>query len=255
MIKPHNLNPFHALILKVGAANRFQYQIYTVFALKWLMAGLLLMSLNFLFLTRYFTCPEPYYHNDECQKWVCKLPEQQWKHYLKDPPESLVYEFEWYVCHKEWIISLTQSMMYLGSFVGYAILPFFSDNFGRKRSEMLSWLIAVAGVIILSSSLSMVQVGIGLFFCGMGINTAINLHYTFIKEFVVGHTKEVMIITLQIMFSLGVLLTALIAMLVQNWRVQCATFFALPIILLLYGYTYLEETPGFSLAEGHNVLL
>lgn len=255
MIKSPDLNPFQALLLRVGHANKFQYQIYAVFALKWLIAGLFLMSLNFLFLTEEFTCTEEEAPKDFCKEWVCQHREEFWKLHLKNPPRSLAYEFEWYVCGREWVVSLTQSMMYLGSFTGYVTLPFIADNFGRKRSEMISWLIAVFGIVTLSTSMSMAQAGIGLFFCGMGINTAINLHYTFLKEFVIGHTKEIMIITLQIMFSLGVLLTALLAMYVPNWRIACVAFFAIPIVLLLYGYVYIEETPEFSLSKGYNVLL
>lgn len=243
MIKAPGLNPFQALLLRVGHANRFQYRIYAVFALKWLMAGVFLMSLNFLFLTEDFTCGSSEASKTQCNEWVCKQPKSVWRKHLLNPPKSLAYEFDWYVCDLQWVVSLTQSMMYLGSFTGYVTLPFFADNFGRKRSELLSWLIAVVGIVTLSASLSVVQAGIGLFLCGMGINTAINLHYTFIKEFVVGITKEIMIITLQIMFSLGVMLTALLAMYVRDWRISCIVFFAVPIVLLLFGYAFIEETP------------
>jgi MFS family permease len=66
-------------------------------------------------------------------------------------------------------------MLYIGSFMGYVTLPYFADNFGRKKADLVSWSVAIAGIVILSCSFSIYQVGIGLFLCGMGINTAIHL--------------------------------------------------------------------------------
>jgi MFS family permease len=80
-------------------------------------------------------------------------------------------------------------MLYLGSFTGYIILSYFADNFGRKQMHLVSWLIAIAGIITLTCSFSIQHVGVGLFLCGMGINTSITLQFTFIKEFVYGNAK------------------------------------------------------------------
>jgi hypothetical protein len=55
--------------------------------------------------------------------------------------------------------------------------------------HLVSWLIAIAGIITLTCSFSIQHVGVGLFLCGMGINTSITLQFTFIKEFVYGNAK------------------------------------------------------------------
>jgi MFS family permease len=156
--------------------------MYIIFALKWFIAGFLFTSLNFLFLAAKFTCDISESSSEECKKWVCSHDDEQfWREHLSSIPKSLSYEFGYYICTKEWIVSMTQSLLYWGSFVGYVTLPYFADNFGRKRCDFISWLIGITGIIILSISFSIEQAGVGLFLCGMGINVSINLSYTFIK--------------------------------------------------------------------------
>jgi MFS family permease len=130
------------------------------------------------------------------------------------------------------------------------VFPFVADNFGRKKSESISWCIAAAGAILLACSFNIVMAGIGLFLCGLGSNSAINLHYTFIKEFVIGRARDIMIISLQITFSLGVCAIAFVAMLIPNWRIITICFFAVPMLLLVFTYRFVEETPEFNIIQG-----
>lgn len=146
--------------------------------------------------------------------------------------------------------------MYWGSFAGYIGFPFVADNFGRKRAEEIAWIMACVGAVILACSFNIPVAAVGLFLCGLGTNSAITLHYTFIKEFVVGKVRDIMIISLQITFSLGVCMIALVGLLVPNWRLISIIFFAVPmLVLLLTGRRWVEETPEFSIQRGHDVLL
>lgn len=54
---------------------------------------------------------------------------------------------------------------------------------------MAAWLINIGGMILLISSLNLYMVGIGSFFMGLGTNAAITLHYTFLKELLVGKMR------------------------------------------------------------------
>lgn len=205
-----------------------------------------LMSLNFLFYTEDFVCQNGENGSTDCNDWVCDNgAEDFWRSHLKSTPESLSYVFGWYICDKEWVTSLIQSLTYWGSFVGFVVFPFIADNFGRKRAEGISWVIAVVGAIILACAWNIVVAGIGLFLCGLGTNSAINLHYTFIKEYVVGKLRDIMIISLQITFSLGVCAIAFFSMYIPNWRMLSIFLFAIPMTLLLASYRFVEETPEF----------
>lgn len=67
--------------------------------------------------------------------------------------------------------------MYFGSFIGYLTLSSISDNYGRKTSLVLSMAIAAFGSIIVSSSINIIMLSIGLIFCGIGINPSIGTIY------------------------------------------------------------------------------
>jgi hypothetical protein len=65
-------------------------------------------------------------------------------------------------------------------------MPHVADNKGRKMAEALSWRIAIFGSCTLLASPNLWLVGIGSFLMGFGCNSCITLHYSFIKELVVG---------------------------------------------------------------------
>jgi MFS family permease len=137
------------------------------------------------------------------------------------------------VCSKEWISSLLQSFSYLGSLFGYIIMPLVADNKGRKTAEFISWFITVSGCGILLISMNIPLVGIGSFLMGFGSNSAIILHYSFIKELVVDKLGQRMMIFLQISFSLGVFLIALTSWLISDWKYSLGMITTISSLILL----------------------
>jgi MFS family permease len=123
------------------------------------------------------------------------------------------------VCGNEWLSSLLQSFSYIGSFIGFIVMPFFADNFGRRQAERVSWVINIVGLIILGSSVNLPMVSIGSFLMGLGTNSTITLHYTFIKSLMVGKMRERSFLILQVMFSIGLSFVALSSMLIADWKV------------------------------------
>ena len=94
------------------------------------------------------------------------------------------------------------------------------------------------------------MVGIGSFLMGMGTNAAITLHYTFLKELILGTFRERSFIALQVMFSLGVSLVALASMLISTWKIVAGFFILVPSIIVIFFSVIVEETPNFSLKKG-----
>lgn len=136
------------------------------------------------------------------------------------------------VCSKQWISSLLQSCSYLGSLIGYIVMPLIADNKGRKIAELSSWIITVLGCFILLISMNLELVGIGSFMMGFGTNAAINLHYSFIKELVVDKLSQSMMIFLQVSFSIGIFLIAMVSWLIPDWKVSLGLTILLPSALL-----------------------
>lgn len=137
------------------------------------------------------------------------------------------------VCSKEWIGSLLQSIAYLGSLIGYIIMPLVADNKGRKTAEFIAWSLTIVGCGVLLLSTNIPMIAIGNFFMGFGSNAATILHYSFLKELVVDKLGQRMMIFLQISFSFGVFLIALMSWLITDWKYNLAAITIISSLVLL----------------------
>ena len=121
---------------------------------------------------------------------------------------------------------------------------------------MISWILNIGGIIILISSVNLYMVGIGSFLMGFGANAATTLHYTFLKELLVGSFRERSYIIIQISFSIGIAAIAFLSMLIPNWKIIAGFFILLPCLLIIpFSLWIVEETPNFSLKAGKHELL
>jgi MFS family permease len=68
---------------------------------------------------------------------------------------------------------------YSGAILGFLIVSFFSDNFGRKISLVLAWGICVIGSLLVTFGYETTIIGIGLFLSGFGSDAAINITYLY----------------------------------------------------------------------------
>lgn len=159
------------------------------------------------------------------------------------------------VCSKEWVASSLQSLSYVGSLVGYLIMSHVGDNLGRKKAEYVAWAFCILGQVVMLISANLWMVGIGSFFLGFGANAAITLHYSFLKELVLGKTRERMIIAIQIAFSLGLSLISALSYLIHEWKVTLGVFILIPSVAVTFAFRFVEETPEFSLKEGTKALV
>lgn len=72
-------------------------------------------------------------------------------------------------------------MVFVGSLIGFFIIPFIADNMGRRIAMIISWIICTIGVIILVFANSIFLIGAGYFLAGLGSNPAITLCFSFIN--------------------------------------------------------------------------
>lgn len=94
-----------------------------------------------------------------------------------------MFEFEpiYLICELEYIVTILKSMIFLGSLIGFFIIPYLADNWGRKKAMQISWGICTFGIVLVSFSSSPSMIGIGYFLAGFGANPAITLCYSFIN--------------------------------------------------------------------------
>ena len=112
-------------------------------------------------------------------------------------------------------------------------MSYVADNYSRKETEKWSWIICIIGIGVLISSVNLYMVSLGTILIGLGTNAATNLHYTFLKEFMVGSYRSTSIVSIQILFSLGISLISLVSLLFSNWKIMLFFFIAIPSIILL----------------------
>ena len=64
---------------------------------------------------------------------------------------------------------------YVGSLIGFFLFSSLADNWGRKPSIGLSWLVASVGGIIMWLSPNWELAALGYFLAGLGVNPAITI--------------------------------------------------------------------------------
>ena len=67
-------------------------------------------------------------------------------------------------------------ILYVGTFAGYLIFLFFTDNFGRKFSLVMTWSVTMFGISLLCLAPNITVANIGLFLAGMGCESAIRIN-------------------------------------------------------------------------------
>lgn len=135
---------------------------------------------------------------------------------------------------------MLQSTSYIGSLSGYLFMAYIGDNFGRKKSEMYSWIVCIVGQIVLLTSVNLYMVAIGSIMLGFGANAAITMHYSFFKELVLGKTRERMIIGIQLAFSLGIALISLLSYFISEWKYTLGFFILIPSIAAMFAFIIVE---------------
>lgn len=72
-------------------------------------------------------------------------------------------------------------MVFIGSLIGFFIIPFIADNLGRKVAMQSAWAICTVGVLLLFIGNSVGLIAAGYFLAGLGSNPAITLCFSFIN--------------------------------------------------------------------------
>jgi hypothetical protein len=120
----------------------------------WFLTACLLLGMNFFF-DDSFTCKDPILADkDDCQTYVCSLPSWARPDAIAEHAPSIIFEFNNYlICpdHKT-IVSVLQDMMFVGSLVGFFVIPFIADNFGARLALKIAWGLATVAIPLVAFS-------------------------------------------------------------------------------------------------------
>ena len=94
-------------------------------------------------------------------------------------------------------------MTYLGSLIGFFVLTYIADNWGRRPAIMIAWSIYALGVLCISLADSPHMIGMGFLFSGAGCNPAVTICYSFINEQCLGHKRQYFSVGIQVFLAIG----------------------------------------------------
>lgn len=115
---------------------------------------------------------------------------------------------------------------------------------------LLSYGIGTIGMLIVGFSQNLIMAGIGLFFSGLGCNTAVNICFYFITETVENKLRQKHSVLIQAIFSLAGVLNVLAYYFIRRWRFIYWGFYIIPSILIVIAvFFFIKETPFFLIVN------
>lgn len=153
-----------------------------------------------------------------------------------------------YVCKFTYIVTVLESLVYIGSLIGFFLFPYIADNWGRKKAMHISWACCTLGVILLATAKEVSMVAIGEFLAGFGGNPGITFSFSFINEQSLGKSRQYFCIGVQIAFAIGEALLGLLFFEIPNWR-TVAYILLVPVAVVNILLFFLVESPKFMISK------
>lgn len=150
------------------------------------------------------------------------------------------------MCDKAYIITILTSLVFIGSLIGFFIIPYLADNWGRKKALFVAWGSCTIGVVSFAFANDINMVAVGQFLAGFGGNPAITLSYSFINEQSLGKSRQYFSIGIQIAYAVGEALLGLIFYYIPYWRTVAIIVLG-PFVVINFLIFYLEESPKFMI--------
>ncbi|XP_066533367.1 solute carrier family 22 member 2 [Hoplias malabaricus] len=164
--------------------------------------------------------------------------------------QSFVTEFD-LVCDDAWLVDMFQAALGVGFLVGSITIGYLADKFGRKMSFLVSNVLnAVTGVLVAVSP-NYISLVVFRALHGFGVKGGWMTAYVLITELVGVEYRRTVGVLFQMFFSFGIIILALIAYLIPDWRwLQVA--FTVPYIFFLVYYWFVPESPRWLLSQNNS---
>ena len=120
---------------------------------------------------------------------------------------------------------------YVGIFMGYIVFLYFTDNYGRKMSIVMTWTVTTVGVAILCASVHISMAVVGLFLAGAGCESANRISMAVLGEIVDYNVRQQYSVALEIAFALGGILIGVAYWVVPDWRIINIVLILVPCIV------------------------
>jgi MFS family permease len=156
-----------------------------------------------------------------------------------------------YVCSNSSTADFFKAVIFIGIFIGYPVVLWFADNYGRKLSVMISWGITVFGCAMLSFSQNIEMALVGLLFSGAGSEAAIRVSMVSFAEVVDFYKRQKYSVALEISCGIAGVLIGGLYYVIHNWRtINIFIIFLLSVIEYVFFIFYFQETPKYAIKKG-----
>ncbi|XP_075904916.1 solute carrier family 22 member 7a [Nelusetta ayraudi] len=157
---------------------------------------------------------------------------------------------EWdLVCDDKWLNQTLATYFFLGVMIGAVIFGQLSDRFGRKPMLLLSFVMATVTGISAAFSTSYVMFAVSRTLCGVAlsglslITNVLSIEWTDVKH------RTFMGTIASLSWSLGIMVLALLAYLIRDWRYLTLAVTA-PCLVGIFSWWWLPESARWLLANG-----
>ncbi|XP_015127546.1 carcinine transporter [Diachasma alloeum] len=165
------------------------------------------------------------------------------------PYDSISSELDW-VCDKEYMISTTQAIFFLGSILGGFLFGWLADHRGRVPALVLCNIISLIGTIATAWADSFATFALCRFITGFAYDNCINIPLILIVEYMGVHRRTLVFnIAFGIHFALGSTLLPWFAYYIANWR-HLAYVVAIPMAIGLLTPWILPESARWYASHG-----
>ena len=98
----------------------------------------------------------------------------------------------------------------------------------------IGWTIATLATLVIYFSQNLVMVGLGLFLLGTGVDSTVNVVFSFFAEVVDDTTRQKYITYIQPFVVIGASLVTTLFLLLKEWRVVVLILMVIPTIVVLF---------------------
>ena len=226
------------LIQKVGTEGKYQKQMVIVFSLNWFITGVILLSNIFLFRNRLYDCQQKglLLSEQHCLDYICSLPEEEWSQYFAPGHNDFknIATLNNYECEDSLPSIIASACTYIGAALGFLVVTFLADNYGRKLSLLISWGICTVGCLVVVFDSNIYLVALGLFLSGFGSDASNNITFLFFCETLNNSKRQKYSIIVQIFFTLGALVGTTCFYLINDWRIVWSILVVFPALIYFF---------------------
>jgi len=239
--------PAAKLIEKAGWAHTYQFRCLILFAFQWLVAAIIFNGYKYFFLIPKLKC-----FNPSTPPFTCTVAEacsQEYTYeYDPDSTQSLVVEFN-LLCQADYLVELTQTMVFLGAFVGSYYYTEIQHRKGRLFT--LNQATSLIGISLIASVLSFwIYINIAaIFLANFALFALMNTTIIYFSEVASDNLRIAGPNIFLIGWALGSVVLSIFMKFFDGWRQLTLFAMGIPMFISAFYYRFIKDSPRYLVGQ------